>query len=235
MKKLAFLLSLLLLLSLCACNTNCACDTNCALNSDPDTDTTNNSSSEDTQGDTNVENTQGDTNIEDSQSDTDTDKYIIQTHYYQIYEVGLGKYRYRITSGNDVMVDEIKVRTEPEIDDLGDNILRLFLGFGTNACSVRYFDTHNKTVSEEFNPYTIYADYINTETKEYYIAYFVPEENPKLYIFGFFDSADFSTELDLDFSMPTCESLIFLNEEEIYIEYTNSNSESIREVVNYKN
>ncbi len=100
---------------------------------------------------------------------------------------------------------------------------------------MKYFNVYDETISEEFNPYTIHADYINTKTKEYYIAYFKHEEKPRLYINGFFDSSEFSNELDLNFSMATCDKLIFLNEEEIYIEYIDNNSENIRKVVNFKN
>ena len=180
-------------------------------------------------------NSENDLPVENSQSDIDTSKYIIQTPFYQIYEVGLQKYKYRITSGKDILVEDFKTGTEPQIEDKGDGILRLFLGFGTNAFSVKYFNVYNKTVSEVFNPYSIYADYINTKTKEYYIAYFKPEEKPKLYINGFFDSSEFSNELDLNFSMATCDKLIFLNEEEIYIEYIDNDSKNIKKVVNFKN
>ena len=180
-------------------------------------------------------NSENDLPVENSQSDIDTSKYIIQTPFYQIYEVGLQKYKYRITSGKDILVEDIKTGTEPQIEDKGDGILRLFLGFGTNAFSVKYFNVYNKTVSEVFNPHSIYADYINTKTKEYYIAYFKPEEKPKLYINGFFDSSEFTNELDLNFSMATCDKLIFLNEEEIYIEYIDNDSKNINKVVNFKN
>ena len=206
MKKLAIvLLSLLLVISLCACETNSVADS------------------------------QNDFSIKDTESDTNTDKYIIQTPFYQIYEEDLQKYKYRITSGKDVLVEDIKTGTEPQIEDKGDGVLRLHLGFGTNAFSVKYFNVYSKTVSQEFNPYTIYADYIDTKENQYYIAYFKPEEKPKLYINGFFDSSDFSTELDLDFSMATCEKIIFLNENEIYIEYIDTHAESVKKVVNYKN
>lgn len=172
--------------------------------------------------------------VENSSSDIDTSKYIIQTPFYQIYEEDLQKYKYRIKSGEEILVEDIKTGTEPQIEDKGDGIIRLFLGFGTNAFSVKYFNVYDKTVSEEFNPYTIYADYINTKTKEYYIAYFKPEVKPKLYINGFFDSSEFSSELDLNFSMATCEKIIFLNERELYIEYIDSNSKNIKKVVNFK-
>ncbi len=64
MKKLAIiLLSSLLFMSFCACDTNFV------------TDTKNNSS------------------VKDTESDANTDKYIIQTPFYQIYEEDLQKYR----------------------------------------------------------------------------------------------------------------------------------------------
>jgi len=180
-------------------------------------------------------NSENDLPVENSQSEIDTSKYIIQTPFYQIYEEDLQKYKYRIASGKDVLVEDIKSGTAPQIEDKGDGIVKLHLGFGTNAFSVKYFNVYDKTISEEFNPYSIYADYINTKTKEYYIAYFKPEENPKLYIRGFFDSSEFLNELDLNFSMATCEKLIFLNEEEIYIEYIDNDSKSIKKVVDFKN
>ena len=186
-------------------------------------------------GTNSVTNNENGSSVENTRGVIDENRYIIQTPFYQIYEEDLQKYKYRITSGKDILVEDIKTGTEPQIEDKGDGIVRLFLGFGTNAFSVKYFNVYNKTVSEEFNPYSIYADYVNTKTKEYYIAYFKPEEKPNLYINGFFDSSEFSTELDLDFSMATCEKIIFLNEKEIYLEYIDSNSESIKKVVNYKN
>ena len=35
--------------------------------------------------------------------------------------------------------------------------------------------------------------------------------------------------------MATCDKLIFLNEEEIYIEYIDNDSKNIKKVVNFKN
>lgn len=205
MKKIiAFCLVIVLVLSLCACDTNSV------------TGTENNSS------------------VEETQSGMDTDKYIIQTPFYQIYEEDLQKYKYRIASGKYILVEDTKTGTAPQIEDKGEGVLKLHLGFGTNAFSVKYFNVYDKTISEEFNPYSIYADYINTKTKEYYIAYFKPEEKPKLYINGFFDSSEFLSELDLNFSMATCEKIIFLNERELYIEYIDSDSKNIKKVINYK-
>ena len=78
--------------------------------------------------------------VENSTSDIDTSKYIIQTPFYQIYEEDLQKYKYRIKSGEEILVEDIKTGTEPQIEDKGDGIIRLFLGFGTNAFSVKYFN-----------------------------------------------------------------------------------------------
>ena len=71
--------------------------------------------------------------------------------------------------------------------------------------------------------------------KQYYIAYFTPGEEPALHIKGFFDSSEFSNELYLDLDMPTCEKLIFLNETQIYIEYTNSFGDNIKTIIDFKN
>lgn len=227
MKKwLCLLLAGTLLCSLAACHRGQNVDTL----SDP-TDTNTHISS----GDSTKPNDTIAGNKEDWYLSLQKDKYVVQTPFYQIYEEGLQRYKYTIASGNHILAEDIKTGTAPQIDDKGDGILRLHLGFGTNAFTVKYFNVYNNTVSSEFNPYSIYADYINTATKEYYIAYFKPEAKPKLYIKGFFDSSEFSNELDLDFSMPTCAKLIFLNETEIYIEYIDSNSESIHKIVNFKN
>ena len=180
-------------------------------------------------------NSENDLPINNSQTDIDTSKYIIQTPFYQIYEEDLQTYKYRIASGNHILVEDIKTGTSPQIEDKGDGILKLYLGFGTNAFAVKYFNVYDETVSEEFHPYSIYADYVDTAKKEYFIAYFKPEEKPKLYINGFFDSSDFSNELDLNFAMATCEKIIFLNETEIYVEYVDNSSESIKKVVNFRN
>ncbi len=179
------------------------------------------------------------TDIENSHNGENTNltqtKYIIQTPFYQIYEESPQTYKYRIAIGNHTLIEDIKTGTAPEIEEKGNGIIRLFLGNGTNAFAVKYFNVYEKTASNEFHPYTIYADYTDTVKKEYYIAYFQPEEKPKLYIKGFFESSDFSNELDLNFSMATCEKLIFLNETQLYIEYVDNNSNSVKKVVNFKN
>jgi len=168
------------------------------------------------------------------QTQPDTDKYIIQTTYYQIYEEALQTYKYRIESGGLILAEDVKTGSAPQIEDKGGGILKLHLGFGTNAFTVQYFDVYNKIASKEFNPVSIYADYADTAKKEYFIAYFKLEQDPKLYIEGFFDSAAFSVQLDLNFAMANCEKLIFLNESEIYIAYTDKNFGETERVVNFR-
>ena len=172
--------------------------------------------------------------VDDTQSGTDEERYIIQTTFYQIYEEGLQRYRYRITSGKDTLVEEIKTGTAPRIEDKGGGILKLHLGFGTNAFSVKYFDVYDKRVSAEFHPYSVYADYVDTATDDYYFAFFKPEEKPKLYISGFFDSSAFYNVLDLHFSMATCEKLLFLNNTQLYIEYIDRDSNTVKKIVDFK-
>lgn len=164
----------------------------------------------------------------------DTNKYIIQTPFYQIYEDGLQEYKYRIGSSNHALTEDVKTGTAPQIEDKGSGIIKLHLSFGTNAFSVKYYDVYNKAASEEFNPYSIYADYVDTAKKEFFIAYFKPGDSPKLYIKGFFDSSEFSNQLDLNFSVATCDKLIFLNESEIYIEYTDADLTQMKQVVNFR-
>lgn len=206
MKKVCyFFLSLLFVLSFSACDTNSVIDTENWFS------------------------------VEEMQSNIVSNEYIIQTPFYQIYEEDVQTYKYRIVSDNHILVEDIKTGTAPQIDDKGDGILKLHLGFGTNAFTVQYFNVYDKTVSEEFHPYSIYADYIDTAKKEYFIAYFKSEEKPKLYINGFFDSSEFSNELDLNLSMATCERIIFLNETEIYVEYVDNSSGIIKKVVNFRN
>ena len=67
--------------------------------------------------------------VENSQSEIDTSKYFIQTPYYQIYGEDLQEHKYRITSGKDILVEDTKSGTAPQIEDKGEGVLKLHLGF----------------------------------------------------------------------------------------------------------
>lgn len=151
----------------------------------------------------------------------DSEKYIIQTPLYQVYEEELQEYRYKIGTSKKVFAEGVKDGTEPKIDDIGNGIIRLFMGFGTNAFSVQYFDVWGDRTSKVFFPYSIYADYADPKTKECLIAYFAfPDTSEKvLLIKDIFNEQGFSMEVDRGFISATCNRLIFLNENEIYLDY----------------
>lgn len=169
-----------------------------------------------------------------------SDKYIIQTPFYQIYEQGLQDYRYRIGTGNKIFVDDVKYGTEPQIEDIGNGIIRLFLGYGTNAFSVQYFDAFGDKTSSVFNPYSIYADYADTSKGEYLIAYFdLSSFNDKksFIITDIFGDQGFKTTVERDFESATCNRMVFLNENEIYLDYdvfTDDQLSNVREVVKFR-
>lgn len=151
---------------------------------------------------------------------TNSKKYIIQTPLYQVYEKDLQKYSYKIGIGTKVFAEGIKNGTEPQIEEIDNGIIRLFMGFGTNAFSVQYFDIWGDRTSKVFSPYSIYADY--TDSKGCLIAYFpAPDTSSKnaLLIKEIFNDDGFSTEIDRDFISNTCNELKFLNENEIYLDY----------------
>ena len=175
-----------------------------------------------------------------------SDKYIIQTPLYQIYEESLQKYRYKIGSDQKTFAEGTENGTEPEIEEIDDGIVRLHMGFGTNAFSVQYFDIWNDRTSVVFSPFAIYADYVNPKTKECLIAYFEYDATSEKYILtvkDIFNEKGFSTKIDKDFSSGTCNELVILNESEIYVDYAalsgsnlgkSAEFESVRDVIRFR-
>ncbi len=169
-----------------------------------------------------------------------SEKYIIQTPFYHIYEQGLQDYRYRIGTNYKIFVDDVKHGTEPQIEDIGNGIIRLFLGYGTNAFSVQYFDVLGDKTSSVFNPYSIYADYADTSKGEYLIAYFDLSsfnEKKSFIITDIFGEQGFKTIVERDFESATCNRMVFLNENEIYLDYdvfTDGRLSNVREVVKFR-
>ena len=160
--------------------------------------------------------------ISSGSSKTENEKYIIQTPLYRIYEEGLQKYRYKIGTDKKVFSKGVKNGTEPKIDNIENGIIRLFMGSGTNNFSVQYFDVWGDKTSKVFYPYSIYADYADSKTKECLIAYFEsPGDYGKniLLIKDIFNEKGFSAEVDRGFISATCNRLVFLNENEIYLDY----------------
>lgn len=156
-------------------------------------------------------------------SQMDSNKYIIQDVFYQVYEEGLQEYRYRIGTSRKTFSEGVTERTEPKIENIGDGVIRLHIGSGTNAFTVQYFDVYKDRTSEEFYPYTIYADYYDEKTGEGLIAYFrlLPNSSGKyiLNVKDIFNKNGCSAEIDKDFISPICNRIVFLNESELYIDY----------------
>lgn len=166
-------------------------------------------------------------------------EYIVQTPLYQIYEQSSQDYRYRIGTENKIFVDDVKHGTEPQIEDIGNGIIRLFLGYGTNAFSVQYFDIWGDKTSSVFNPYSVYADYADASKGEYLIAYFDVSSFDKksLTITDIFGEQGFKTTVERDFASATCNRMVFLNENEIYLDYdvfTDDRLSNVREVVKFR-
>ena len=154
-----------------------------------------------------------------TKTEENTDKYIIQTTYYQIYEQESHTYKYTIKSGEDILAEGTTTNTPPRIDEVGDGIIRLHLNYGTNANTVKYFNVNDKTASKEFYPYTVYSEYIDVKEKEFLIAYTKPGEAEKVFIEGFFDSEGLSTTLSDYYDVDICEELVLLNTSQLYIDY----------------
>lgn len=216
MRKLRVFLAFILLLS--CCFTGCREDTVSTL---PETST---------------ETTGSDEASADSLTEV-ANAYIVQTPFYQIRETGLGQYSYKIATDNKVFAEGTKTGTEPQIEDIDGGIIRLFMGHGTNAFTVRYFDIWGDKTSTVFYPYTVYADYANKNTNTYLIAYF-GFENRALIVSDIFDPRGFCTEINKGDESRIYNNVIILNENQIYVEYTvvadNGESQSVREVINFR-
>lgn len=166
-------------------------------------------------------------------------KYVVQTSLYQIYEKSAQEYQYRVGTENKTFVDDVKRGTEPQIEDIGNGIVRLFLGYGTNAFSVQYFDIWEDKTSLVFNPYSVYADYADTSKGEYLIAYFdvSSPEKKGLTITDIFGEQELKIIVERDFALATCNRMVFLNENEIYLDYdvfTDNHLRNVREVVKFR-
>lgn len=148
----------------------------------------------------------------------DSAKYMINTPLYQIFEEETSEYHYKIGTAKKVFAEGVYYR-EPYIDNIHNGIIRLFQGAGTNASTVQYFDVWKDRTSKPFFIYSVYADYVDEKkTEECLLAYFDFPRNI-LIIEDVFDEQGFSTEIDRAFISATCNRLIILNENEIYLDY----------------
>ena len=156
-------------------------------------------------------------------------RYIVNTTYYQILDLSPKEhphsaYYYRIFSHNKVFAEDTTKR-DPVIKhiDAHHNVIKLFQTYGSNVHTAQYFDVHEEKSSRVFSIYSNHAEYVDYYTKECLLAYF---ESPRDYgenvllIVDIFDEQGFSIEISKNFFQAGCNRLVFLNESEIYIEYT---------------
>ena len=154
-------------------------------------------------------------------------RYIVNDPLYQIVELSTeeeqaGPYFYRIGTSEKIFAEDVKQGTAPQIDSVGSGIIRLFMDSGTDTFSVQYFDVLQNRTSETVFPHSVYADYVDAKTNECLVAYFdVPHASGKnvLRIRDVFNAQGFSIEIDREFISVTCNQLILLNENEIYLDY----------------
>ena len=149
---------------------------------------------------------------------TNYDRYMVHDPLYRIEEVALGKYRYSIGTKLKVYAEGIKEGTEPEISYVGNGIIRLFLGYGTNCFTVQYFDVWNDRTSETFSVYSNYADIcFSPSSSECLLATFDFPRNV-LVIRDIFDPQGFYAEIDRDFVYAGAYQLLLLNETDLYVD-----------------
>ncbi len=149
--------------------------------------------------------------------------YIINSSYYQILEIPAradlpSRYYYKIYYNNIIYAEGIKDFVEPQISQIGDGIVRLFMSYGSNDFTVQYFDVRNGKVSPQ---YTVCMDVAEYSINKNLIAYFsVDNENvPKIVIKNIFDD-----QFNLEFDRPSGlflsqERITFLSDTQLYIRY----------------
>jgi hypothetical protein len=140
-------------------------------------------------------------------------------------------YEYKIWFGNQGIISGTTTLREPMITELDDGILRLQISYGTNHSDIQYFDTFNGISSEPVEVNSGYADYICSYDNKYLLAYFaysdiVQRDTVVLKIINIFDGSTFAI-IERDFyDSPShgAETMIFLSDSEIYIDYESKSS-----------
>ena len=169
-------------------------------------------------------------------------KYAMRTSYYSVIAIeardipGL-YYYYEIGDSNNI-IEKGLIEREVTLGRTS-NIVSLFYGCGSNCAILKYYrvDSNNPEISQEYFIYTVYDSYITYDNISL-IAYFEVDENGKtvLEVRDIFKSNGFSEIIKLDFLYASAseESLIFLNENEIYIKYKINDEKLVTEIINFR-
>ena len=171
-------------------------------------------------------------------------RFIINTTHYCIYDITpedsvVAKYEYMIKSGTTIMRQETDLVHEPSITELDNGILRLEIGDGSNYNRIQYFDVYNVRASEVYTVPSIFVDFVTDSNQ--LLAFFDYSKNhePILKVMDIFTNSEIA-DINRAFVSPVtgADALIFLIENEIYIDYptggTISNSENEREIICFR-
>ena len=182
--------------------------------------------------------------VKDMDYKTEASNYLINDNYYHVkYEPvdGYSKdgnfYEYAIFNGDNIILKESNLPYVPNIEWCENGILRVDIALGTNARKLRYCNVHTQTISKMFLVPSVYADFISyvyTDGISEFVNLFASfdyDENRDtvLVIFDIFEYRVIAT-IKRDFIAPTsgANSIIFLSEDTIYIDYDTIDSSDNR-------
>jgi len=163
---------------------------------------------------------------------TSPNAFCINTTNYYIHEITSSNtvgaiYEYEIRAGNTVLASETNMVEQPYISDLGEGIIRLIIGDGTNHKYIQYFDIYRVAYSDVFMVPSIFSDYVDTNDN-HLLSYFdySSDNSTILKILDIFDSA-YVIEIGRDFISPVtgADQLMFISENEIYVNYSSASHE----------
>ena len=156
-------------------------------------------------------------------------KYYQNDPYYRIIDVEPGRTYYQISANNTIFAEGVKSGSDPRIASMGEGIVKLDLGCGTNCMHIQYFDVYNDRTSEVYFSAGEYGDYV--DLKNNLIAYFslnVVDGTMKhiLVIQDVFNKDTFYTEIERNYADAITPGIkmVFLNGNQLYIEYMTQES-----------
>ena len=155
-------------------------------------------------------------------------RYFYNDPFYKMYDVGVGRTYYQISSGRKIFAEGIKEGSDPRITTLGgksSGIVRLELGCGSNCNQVQYFDIFEDKTSEVFFVAGLFADYIDPFGNQLIARFCYRDKAPPkniLVIQDVFDDTVFYIEIARDFAdfVDPGVNMLFLNENQLYVEYS---------------
>jgi len=169
----------------------------------------------------------------ENEAEVDSRTYYFITPYFRLWEVnddGENRWQYEITKpySNSVVFTGAHYR-QPTITHIAGNVVRVSCPYGSNSNELRYYDTQNEVASECFlwpyfcvNPEFV-EDYSTGDLKALIVySDYCDKRNKKLTIISSIFDDSFYLEIEEDFYSASAMGIynaIFLNENELFIEY----------------